>query len=227
MRKVRIPNKLICDDTLSLSARRLGAFLCAASNRLGVTRKSLAMLSGLSGLSVSTVRSATEELERGGYLTRQRTYRYDGARHHLVYDRTLYQIHKYLPGGFTLVPSDVLFKRKLSNAAFLLALYLCLQGADRGRAFPSIRQMVTAIGVARSTICRALQQLKTAAVFLVRHCIRHDRTHAANSYFYLHAIKRAILPALGLPALKLYTFLADRFNLSGSPKFTKPVIRLR
>lgn len=220
MRKFKIPNRLITDVSLSFSARRLGAYFCAASNRLGLTRKSLAMLSGLSGLSVSTVQSAIDELERSGYLTRQRTYRFDPARAHMVYDRTVYQVHKYLPGGFTLVPSDVLQKRELSSSAFVLALYLCEQGAGRGRAFPSISQMVEAIGVAKSTVCRALQQLKTVAVFLVRHCVRSNRTYAANSYFYLHKSECQSCPPLDLTALKLYSFFKSKINVLGCPKFT-------
>ena len=125
MRKFKIPNRLITDASLTFSARRLGAYFCAVSNRLGLTRKSLAMLSGLSGLSVSTVQHAIAELERSGYLTSQRTYRYDQDRAHLIYDRTVYQVHKYSPGGFTLVPSDILQKRGLGSSAFVLALYLC------------------------------------------------------------------------------------------------------
>lgn len=227
MRKFKIPNRLINDMALSFSARRLGAYFCAVSNRLGVARKSLAMLSGLSGLSVSTVQSAIDELERGGYLTRQKTYRYDTARMRLIYDKTAYQIQKHLSGGFTLVPAALLRERGLASSAFVLALYLCQQGADQGRAFPSIRQMSDAIGIAKSTVCRALQQLKAVAVFLVRHCVRKNHTFAANSYFYLHKSVCQGSPSLALAVHKLYSGIRHLINQLGCPKISKPVIRLR
>lgn len=224
MRMFKIPNRFITDASLSFSARRMGAYFCACSNRLGMVRKSLAMLSGLSGLSPATVRSAVAELERAGYLTRQRTYRYDNQRAHMIYDRNLYQINKYQPGGFTLVPADLLRRKELTGGAFLLALYLCGQGAAQGRAFPSIRRIMDAIGGAKSTVCRALQQLRATSVFLVRHCIRHNRTFAANSYFFLRAVDRSPIVRA---ARQLYAFVRDKINAWGSPKISEPVIRLR
>lgn len=185
MRKFRVPNQLINNERLSLSARRLGAYLCAVSNRLGVCQKSIAMLAGLSGLSPATVQSAADELERAGVLTRQRKYRYDFSRQRLIFDRTLYRIDKRLPGGYTLVPEALFYKRELSSGAFVVALYLFQQGAGQGRAFPSFRRIVNMVGIAKSTICRALRQLQYASVFLVQNCVKRNRTFSSNSYFFL------------------------------------------
>ena len=173
------------------------------------------MLSGLSGLAVSTVRGAIDELERGGYPTSQKIYRYNIARAHPVFDRTVYQIHKYLLGGFTLVPADVLQNKALDGSAFILALYLCQQGAGQGRAFPSIRQIVDAIGLEKSTVCRALRQIKAISAFLVRHCVRSNRAHAANSYFFLHKIVCKLGQQTARPALLPYINCTAIVSLMG------------
>lgn len=222
LREIRIPNKLITDGSLPFSARRLGAYFCAVSNRLGLVRKSLAMLSGLSGLSVGTVRASIDALESAGYLTHQHTYRYDYHLHHLVYDRTVYQVHKYLPGGFTLIPSDYIFtrtrQRGISSSAFVLGLYLFQQGAyyhngaSRGRAFPTLQMMVDAIAVAKSTVCRALQQLKAACLFFVQNCIRRNHKFTANSYFFINTAKSFEGPAPGFSSLKFYTLIGSKVN---------------
>lgn len=193
MRRCKIPNRLILDEKISLSARRLGAVLCAVSNRLGRTQKSLAMLAGLSGLSVATVRSSITELERAGYLSHAKTYRYDFERGHLIYNRNIYFVNKHLPGGYTLVPASLFRARDLSSAAFVVALYVYQQGAAaaQGRAYPAISRIAMSIGIAKSTVCRALIQLKDAAMLLVQHCRKRDGAFAANSYFCLCAVQRS------------------------------------
>lgn len=233
MRKFRVPNQIINNGNLSFSARRLAAYFCAASNRFGMCRKSIAMLSGLTGMAPATVYASIDELERSGFLARKKKYRYDFDRRHLIYDRTEYQINKYLHGGYTLVPSELLYRRELSGGAFVLALYLCQQSGSKGRAFPSIALMAEAVGAAKSTICRCLAQLRNLGVFLVQNCVRANHTFAANSYFFLHHVEPVIVAkrqivrsALPLALHKFYHWAQSKINALGCPKFSKPVINL-
>ena len=63
----------------------------------------------------------------------------------------------------------------------------------------------------RSTVCRALQQLKVASLFVVRHCIRRNHTFAANSYFFLRTAHQDV-PNPGLSLLKFYTPRPSQVN---------------
>lgn len=233
MRRIRVPNQIVNDEKLSLSARKLAAYFCAVSDPGGHTRKSIAMLSGLSGLSQTTVKAAVEELTRAHILTHTRKYRYDQKRGRLIFDRTEYVIDKRLPGGYALIPSDFFRDGKnITSAAFCVGLYLCQQASGRGRAFPSINRIASAVGVARATVCRALRQIRYSALFIVRRCLCRTGAYAANSYSFLHRAVENLEAGAQRPDPKpgllsrLYHWLAGKINQWGSLIFDQPVMNL-
>lgn len=199
----KLPNRLIRDGRLSPSARKVGAALYAHRNALGFCRRSLDSLAGSSGLCPATVRKAVDELAQAGYLSTQRTWRYLRRKRRVVYGPTAYQLSLRFHGGYTLVPRELLGQcGGLTPAAFLTALCLLQFAGNRRRAFPSIAQLHRAAGLARSTVCRALRQLKATAWLLVLLCRKRTGAFAANSYHFAAVVRtdraaNATVPAAG------------------------------
>lgn len=181
----KLPNRLIRDPRLSPTARKVGAVLYAHRNALGFCTKSLDALASLSGLCAATVRKAVEELSAAGYISAARTYRYLPRKGRTVYGRMAYQVDLRFQGGYTLIPRDVLaHQEKLTPSAFLVCLCLLAAAGNRRRAFPSISRIAALAGVARSTVCRALLQIKSLSWLLVRLCRKRTGAFTANSYHF-------------------------------------------
>ena len=182
----KVPNRLIRDDRLSPSARKLGAVFFAHRNALGYCRKSLDALSGLSGLCPATVRKCVEELSALGYIAAARTCRYLERRGRSVYGQTEYRVALDFEDGYTLIPRELLLRQRgLTPSAFLLCLCLLMAAGNSRRAFPSISRLAQLAGVARSTVCRALLQLKAVPWLLVQLCRRRRGDFAASSYHFV------------------------------------------
>lgn len=181
----KLPNRLVCDARLSPAARKVGAVLYAHRNALGFCLKSFDALASLSGLCAATVRGAVEELSDAGYISKARTYRYLPRKGRTVYGRMAYQVDLRFQGGYTLIPRDVLAHQgKLTPSAFLVCLCLLVAAGNRRRAFPSISRISALAGIARSTVCRALLQIRSMSWLLVRPCRKRRGDFAANSYHF-------------------------------------------
>lgn len=179
----KLPNALIQDDRLTLSARVLAAALFSHRSGAGFCKKSIAELSAISGLSAATVRRAAEELQTAGYISAARTYRWSKKHRRVIYGKKCYCCSLRFPGGYTLVPREILPQiRELSASAFCVLLYLCRAAGNTRRAYPSISRISTAVGIARSTVCRALRQLKEISQLLVQLCRKANGAFAASSY---------------------------------------------
>lgn len=180
----RMPNQLICENQLTLSARKLAAVLYARSNPMGYCHKSLAELAELAGCSVSTVRRATQELERTGWITSSRTYVWKQDLGRRVYGRMEYRLTPLPKRGWTQIPRGYVERNThVTPAAFVVGLYLYAAAGNReSRAYPSISKIAAAIGVAQRTVCRALHQIRCLKDFLVTHCRRTRGDFTSNNY---------------------------------------------
>ena len=145
-RSFKLPNPLICDDTLSYSARRVGTVLYGHRNHFGLCHKSQDLLAKYAHCSADTVRKALEELERAGYITRYRNHKYSVELGRVVYDRNTYVCDLAFRGGFTMVPRHIL-DWDLTPGAFSVCLFLCLQAGNGTRAFPSLRKIGGMLGM--------------------------------------------------------------------------------
>lgn len=180
----RIPNQLILDQTLSFSARRLGAVLYSRRNPLGCCRKSLAKLAELSSLSVTTTRRALSELSDAGYIAHIHTYRYNEQLGRMVYAVGVYQCLLSTAKGFTAVPWK-LFDAFMPSSAFVAALYLYYQAGNSSRCFPSLAAICQGIGASMATVCRARRLLDTVRLFCILLCKKQNRVFSSNSYHIL------------------------------------------
>jgi len=180
----KVPNQLILDGSLSFSARRMGVALYGHHNPFGACRKSLKQLAALASCTITTARKALDELESSGYITRCRHYRYDEKLNRLVYDQYTYHCDLKFDGGYTLIPRD-LFGHALKNSTFVLCLYLYLRAGNGTRAFPSLNRISKELWMAISTACRALKALTGTGIILAQLCIKANKAHSNNSYFFL------------------------------------------
>lgn len=188
----KVPNALICNVQLTLTARIVATMLYAYSNPLGYCHKSLAKLAILAGCSVSTVRKSISELEAAGWLTSTRTYVWRSDLGRRVYGPKEYRVQPLPKKGWTLIPRDYLQNINVTPSAFVIGLYLfAAAGNGERRAFPSIRKIAKAIGITERTVCRALHQIRRVANFLVSHCRRLRGDFAANNYHICSVISVA------------------------------------
>lgn len=180
----KVPNRLICEAGLSLSARKVGVILYAHCNAFGFCHRSLRGLAELSGVSMATVKKAAGELAEAGWLTVSRTYVWNEKLGRRVYGKKEYQLAPVPKRGWTRIPRDYINRNtKITSASFVIGLYLYVAGSKDRRAFPSISKIAGAVGVARSTVCRALHQIKQMGDFLVQLCRTAKKVFAANSYY--------------------------------------------
>lgn len=186
----KVPNTLICDTALSLTARRVGVVLYSRRNVFGVCRKSLTELAELASCSVETVRKAVRQLSEAGYITAGKTYHYRKDIGTMVYGKTVYSCNLNFRGGYTKVPRSV-FEQDLTASAFIVLLYLYVSAGNRSRSYPSLTKIMEAVGVVRSTVCLALQTLKDLSCLLVLNCRKVNRAFAANSYHFGIVLHRA------------------------------------
>lgn len=181
----KLPNRLVWDVRLSPSARKVGAVLYGHRNALGFCCKSLEALGTLSGCCITTVRKATEELADAGYISMTQTYRYLPQKGRRVYGRKVYQVNLSFQGGYTLIPRDMLNLAQrdgLTASTVLVCLALCVEAGNSRRAYPSISRIGRMVGIARSTVCRALLQIKALPEILVLRCRKRNGSFAASSY---------------------------------------------
>ena len=188
----KVPNALICDGLLTLTARIVATVLYAHCNPLGCCHKSLARLAALSGCSISTVRRAVRELSKAGWITAGRTYVWSIRLGRRVYGPTEYSVKPLPKKGWTYIPRDYLKNTHITPSAFVIGLYLYMAASNRERrAFPSISKIAAAVGVAERTVCRALHQIRRLKEFLVTHCRRLRGDFAANNYHLCRVISVA------------------------------------
>lgn len=185
----RIPNQLILDQSLSFSARRLGAVLYSRRNPLGCCRKSLAKLAELSSLSVTTTRKALEELSAAGYIAHIHTYRYNEQLGRMVYAIGVYQCLLPTAKAFTMIPWRI-FDTPMTSSAFVAALYLYFQAGNSPRCFPSLAAICRGIGASMATVCRARRILDTVRLFCILQCRKLNRAFSSNSY---HILQKAVV----------------------------------
>ena len=190
-----IPNELITDPKLHFTSKRIAVVLLHLSGRKG-HRISITFreLSSITGCSTATAQQAIQELLKGGYLLKEKTYRYSTSQ-----GRVIQGTNRYLwirrQGGYTMIRKEILDYR-LTPAAFCNLLYLYRCAGASGRAFPSLRHTAgrfkqalhAGLSMAKSTVCRAMSTLRHQQA-LVRHfCRTLPGCLAANSYYLTNMV---------------------------------------
>lgn len=185
--KFKMPNALICAANLSLSARRVGAYLYAY-RRQAVCSKSIRELACLAGVAPGTVMKAINELADAGVIQVKKAFRFDAEKGHPVRDRSVYTCDIAFQGGYTLVPYSFLRDNHMAASIFVICLYLYQASGNLGRAFPSISRIMASVGVSNSTVCCALRVLKNLPGFLVQLCKKTNGAFSSNSYFVVTVV---------------------------------------
>lgn len=184
--KFKCPRCLICDVTLPLTARQIGAALYAYTSYNGIIKKSYREIGRITGRDTKTVKAAVDQLAAAGYIQIKHTTRWDEEHQMAVNDSNRYTLSMDFSAGYALVPYSIFKYHELTPAAFVVALYIFLAaGAAHGkerRAYPSIQKIMDAIGIGRSTVCRTLKALKELPMFLVQLCRKINGALTCNSY---------------------------------------------
>lgn len=210
-----VPNELINDTAVHYTTKAVALallFLSGRKNRsVTVTFGELAKLSHCS---VATAQQAIKELIRGGYIIKERSYRYSDEKKRLIYAANRYAWIKRT-GGYTLLRREIMdYAISPATLANLLYLYRC--GGRKGRAFPSLRRIAgklkaagkAGLDMAKSTVCRALKALRLAQAVVRHRCSTRQGCYAPNSYY--------------LTDMVLAGGTGTGSAGEGSPKFGKP-----
>ncbi len=240
--KFKIPNALICDAALPLSARKVGAVLFAYCDAHGQVCKGLREIAQLSRCTPQTAQRAVAALADAGYIEVRKRTRYDAQRRQLVHDRNCYVLRLDFSAGYTLAPY-ALFRYELTPAAYMVSLYIIKSAGASRRAYPSLSRIMDALGVARSTVCAALAVLRELPLFLVQLCRKANGALSCSSYWIVTILHRstsshtahteetvsAVLPGIrfAVPAfiVRLRRILHNPFSLQGVVRFLPHQVR--
>lgn len=157
-----------------------------------IVRKAAGDLMELCHCSRETFYAAIQELKELQLLQVEHTYRYSGTRKRLVWAKNSYAIDltalKNGQSGYFRIPRAFL-RSEITHNAFLVALYLYRLVGGKDRAYPSLRQLGKYLGMAHSSICDALRQLRKCLIFIRAHCrrwswygVRLSMGYCCNSY---------------------------------------------
>lgn len=181
----KVVDALILDQCIRPSSKRVYLGLLRCQNK-GSVRRTYFELSKLCGCSEGTVRKAVAELSGAGYITIEKKFWYCEEKKVLLRDTNVYHIVPHNDrDGYTLVPFKLL-DLKITNSAFLVAMYLMKLIGMKKRAWPSLRKgFQKALGLSRTTICAAIQQLVSCGALLYMHCMKKNRAFSCNTYMIL------------------------------------------
>ena len=194
-RQIAIPNSLIFSHALTPSAKRVALALLSYhwERHGGKITKTVRFIAERANVSPTTACAALKQLQEAGYITIQKNYRYLEAAERVVYSAFTYR-WTTKKEAYTLIPYTTarrLLASSATHAAVTVVLYLvCRQGQQNSHAWPSLRQAVRDIDLAKSTICIAV--LSVAGEFLdKKHCENRRGSYSHNCYFVIVRLTRA------------------------------------
>lgn len=180
----KLPNALIRnEDNLAPSAIGVAQVLYANMNRQGRFTASIQRIAARSHRCPDTVRQALAQLEQAGYIRKIRNWKYSQEHGHCVFAATTYQILRMPDRDFTLVPYRWLRSDLTACAVQVLLVCRMHMRKEPNRAYPSIRRMAAVAGLAKATICRALNQIVCLGLLVKEFCKKATGTFSCNSYF--------------------------------------------
>ncbi len=191
---LKFPNCIIEDVQLTYSAKAVAVTLYAHRNMFNYCRLGLMKLARYSGCSIATVRKALVQLAERGYITTYRNYAWCTKRSRLIFRKDAIICNISTHADFTFIPRKVLHLH-LRKSSFATYLYICRAAGNKGRAFPSLRQISETLVMGTATVCRALQELSDALLIHREHCVKQNGSHACNSYFMLRRAECAVSEA--------------------------------
>lgn len=191
------PNKVITDKDLTPNGKRVFMGLLFAARKDGTVKNAtIRALACVCHCDKGTVQVHLQELERKGYISKLRRYRYSLSLGRPVFDNNEYRLHLPTEGGYTLIPSSIL-QKGVTGACFAVMLYLYLCAGREGRAHPSIRHIAgtrkdcdSGCGVSKASICRALKVLARMKFFIKLFCQTVRGCLSCNSYLLTEMVKK-------------------------------------
>ena len=192
--KIKVPYKINSNSGLSYSARRvycaLRYFEVLASRRGGRLLKTYSEIAGAAGIkNEKTVAKAILELSEAGYIE-VKEHGYWDADRQIVRRGTNEYFLLPVSGAerdYVWVPVKLL-SAPVSPAAFAVLLFLLRKQGSNNLSCPSLRQGFQKISqkngkaMPRTTICDALEQLKSCLMLILCHCRKVNRSFSMNSY---------------------------------------------
>lgn len=202
--KIKLPNKIIKDQRLSYTAKKVAAAIYALHNvSYTVSVKSLC---SKTQLSEATVYTALNALEHFKYIQRTRHYEYSKKLHRVVFGRNSYVCLVTTASDFTLVPFSI-FSRKITAGTFALLLFLRYVAGNTNRAFPSYNFINKHFGMSRSWMRECLALLASLKMIYREHCKTFRGCFASNSYFLVTLLHSAPCAAQALSVCLDYSRL--------------------
>ena len=189
-RQIAIPNSLIFSHALTPSAKRVALALLSYhwERHGGKITKTVRFIAERANVSPTTACAALEQLKEAGFVDIQKNYRYLDAAGRVVYSAFTYRWTSKKE-NYTLIPYTTarrLLASSATHAAVTVVLYLvCRQGQQNSHAWPSLRQAVRDIDLAKSTICIAV--LCMVGKFLEKnHCKKsNSKCYCHNCYYVI------------------------------------------
>ncbi len=182
-RYIPIANHILMDSRLYPSTLRVLVAMHifkSRKNHLSVTQERLAKAAHCT---TKTVRQAIEQLQELGYLQVIRRWRYSAYLDRIIYASNGYMLRNIdTQKGYTLLPCGVV-SAQITHCAFAVLCHGYRYSGREGRFYASLRHMAKKCLYSKSTVIRALEQLRRLQMVARLHCIKLNRSYACNSYY--------------------------------------------
>lgn len=158
---IKVPMKIF-DYRLSGNEMKVYLYLARIKNDSEIAmakRETIRMRCGLR--SNTTVGSILHVLEQKGLISKFHRYAANG-----YYISSMYLLKPLVGKWFAFYVDDML--PAVGGSEFLVYLYLFMLRRENGKAWPSLRKMERATGLARGTVCKAIRNLEKTALLLER-----------------------------------------------------------
>lgn len=164
---IKVPMKIF-DYRLSGNEMKVYLYLARIKNDSEIAmakRETIRMRCGLR--SNTTVGSILHVLEQKGLISKFHRYAANG-----YYISSMYLLKPLVGKWFAFYVDDML--PAVGGSEFLVYLYLFMLRRENGKAWPSLRKMERATGLARGTVCKAIRNLEKNC-FIAREEIRKGK----------------------------------------------------
>ncbi|WP_324825129.1 helix-turn-helix domain-containing protein [Sinanaerobacter sp. ZZT-01] len=166
----------IFDTELSANAKLVYLYLVKCADCFGKSWPAHKTIADSCSLSVTSVKSALQELKDAKKLTVSFRYREQGGK-----SSNLYMIMD-LSKEKNFAASPLIFTKAISSKAKLIYFYLCRCAGKEGTCFPAHKTTAMKCSLGFSTVRKAIKELIDCAIIAVKTQFRKDNGQTSNLY---------------------------------------------
>lgn len=176
----------IFDTEISANAKLVYLYLVKCADCFGKSWPSHKTMAEACSLSVTSIKSALQELKDVKKITISKRYRDLGGK-----SSNLYMIMD-LSREKNFAASPFIFSKKISSKAKLIYFYFCRCAGKEGTCFPAHKTTAMKCSLGFSTVRKAIKELIDCAIIAVKTQFRKDNGQTSNLYTLIKVVSEKV-----------------------------------